>query len=1053
MKHSIFHVALLLFASGWCALVYQTVWLREFRLIFGASTAATAAVLGLFMGGLGVGSALLGPRGDRSRRPLALYGKLELGIALTAAISPFLLMLVQLIYSWIGGIPTVGLFFGTLLRLTFAAVVIGAPAFLMGGTLPAAVRAVVSRGDVGRRGLSFLYGVNTLGAVTGVALSTFFLLEALGNRQTLWFAGALNLLVAWIAWRMDREEVLPENEPVNEVRQAAMPAAFVLPAAGIAGFSFFLMELVWYRMLSPVLGGSTFTFGIILGVALLGIGLGGVAHGLFFAGRQATAGAFAITCALEALCVAIPYALGDRLATLAGLLRSLHAIGFYGNVLGWTLTTSIVVLPAAFVAGVQFPMLISLLGRGSESVARQTGQAYAWNTVGALAGSLAGGFGLLPLLSAPGAWQMVVGLLALLALAALWAGWMAKGAPRPSKRRTAAAAILISAALLALLFQGPTDFWRHTPIGAGRVPLIGKTANEIEAARRRANASVIWQAEGIESSVALDSDSGLAFIVNGKNDGNAVIDRGTQIMSGLLPALLQGDPKSACVVGLGTGSTGGWLAQIPSMERVLVIELEPAMQEVAERVAPVNRNALEQPNLEVVYQDGREVLTTIDEQFDLIISEPSNPYRAGIASLFTKEYYEACRDLLTEKGVFAQWLQAYEVDAATIRTVYRTLGEVFPKVETFNTQRGDLLLIGYQNREPLDFERMDALARTEPFRTALRLTWMVEGGLGILSRFIIGDEFVRAIQQAGVDEMNTDNRTVLEFAFAKTVGDHSRFALPEMIALAKQRGYDRPQVEGDIDWKRVDRLATTALGVNGFPMDPYPGATDAVRKALRVHQYYYSSNWTALLAQVREGRWKPESLLDHLMIGEALTKTKNPEAAEYVQALSEALPREARYLRALAAAQRNANEMAARDLETLFTELQTSPWLWEPILGKALKLADDLAAKDPQLNRRLLASLDQPFAAYAANYQRWKTTIRLANRLPDGERLPALRQIMEEREPWGVWEKDYLAMRAALYKEMNDPRADKALRDFKEFVANEPKPIGAALPERPTSTP
>src|SRR5438093_12508689 len=192
-------VASLLFCSGACALIYQTVWMRQFRLIFGASTLATAAVLSIFMGGLGFGSAILGKRVDALARPLRFYGGLELSIAASAALSQVLLWLTAKIYFGVGGSVTLGLFLATVLRLVLAMLVIGIPTFLMGGTLPAVARAVESNDDAGRRRVALLYGVNTLGAVTGTLLSTFFMLEVFGNLRTLYVAVLLNALVGIVA--------------------------------------------------------------------------------------------------------------------------------------------------------------------------------------------------------------------------------------------------------------------------------------------------------------------------------------------------------------------------------------------------------------------------------------------------------------------------------------------------------------------------------------------------------------------------------------------------------------------------------------------------------------------------------------------------------------------------------------------------------------------------------------------------------------------------------------------------------------------------------------
>jgi len=428
-------VACLLFGSGACALVYQVAWLREMRLIFGASTPASAAVLAIFMGGLGLGGALLGRRADAHPQPLRFYANLELTVAASAALTPALVWLARYVYIALGGSVALGLGPATVVRLLLATFVLCVPTLAMGGSLPAASRAVETEADVGRRRLAVLYGVNTLGAVTGAFFATFFLLEVCGTRQTIWFACLVNLFVAIAARLLARalpnadqsvsaEDQLPTTVPAAFASRNTVPAppAFVLAAAALVGFAFFLMELVWYRMLGPLLGGSSFTFGLILSVALLGIGLGGVAYAVFGSDRPATLRGLALTCTAEAVCIAYPYALGDRIALLTIFLRALSSLGFYGLVLGWTAVAALVVFPAAFIAGIQFPLIIALLGRGREAVGRHVGLAYASSTVGSIVGSLAGGFGLLPALSATGTWRAVVLILVALATSAMLVG-------------------------------------------------------------------------------------------------------------------------------------------------------------------------------------------------------------------------------------------------------------------------------------------------------------------------------------------------------------------------------------------------------------------------------------------------------------------------------------------------------------------------------------------------------------------------------------------------------------------------------------------------------
>ena len=356
-------LAALLFGSGFCALIYQVAWMRAFRHIFGASTMASAAVLAIFIGGLGLGGRFLGRWVDRHRRPLQVYANLEFLIALFAAASPLLQAGAREIYTGLGGSATLGLVGATALRLVLALLVLGVPTFLMGGTLPAMARAAERRDDAARRGVAWLYGLNTLGAVLGAFVSTFVLLEILGVRRTVWVACLLNVLVALVArsWARDMDEIPPDAGTMEAPGESRAPKAFVWLAAATVGFAFFLMELVWYRMLGPILGGTVFTFGLILVVALLGVGTGGALYAARRGERHVSLRSFSWTCILEALFLAVPYVLGDRIAVLAILTRSWGVFGFWGLVLGWTVVAAVVILPAAIVAGYQFPLLIALL--------------------------------------------------------------------------------------------------------------------------------------------------------------------------------------------------------------------------------------------------------------------------------------------------------------------------------------------------------------------------------------------------------------------------------------------------------------------------------------------------------------------------------------------------------------------------------------------------------------------------------------------------------------------------------------------------------------------
>jgi spermidine synthase len=985
----------LLFGSGFCALIYQTAWLRQFRLIFGASTFATAAVLAIFMGGLGLGSALLGRRADRHPRPLRFYGNLELLIAASAALSPLLLWLIAKVYFALGGSVVLGLLGASVARLILSTLVLGVPTLLMGGTLPAAARAVETNDDAGRRRLALLYGANTLGAVAGTLLSTFFLLERLGNVRTLFVAVAVNVVVGVVA------RYLECGGHAAADRAPARPAhsTIILAAAAVVGFAFLLMELVWYRMLAPLLGGSTFTFGLILAIALLGIGLGGAAYAFWGGNRQATRAGFALTCSLEAAAIAIPFALGDRIAVLANLLRAVGAEGFGGYVFGWSVVTVIVVFPAAVVAGIQFPLLISLLGSGRDDVGHQVGLAYAWNTAGAIAGSLAGGFGILPLLTAPGTWRLVVVLLALTAIA--------------FSRRS----LLVAIGAVALTFTlGPTAVWRHSGIGAGRAP-AHDSPNAIREWIHRERRTLVWDADGRESSVALIDPADFAFVVNGKVDGSARGDAGTQVMSGLVGAILHGHPRTALVIGLGTGSTAGWYGAIPSMERVDAVELEPAVLRVAAACAPVNRDVLHNPKVHIRIADAREVLLTTREKYDLIFSEPSNPYRAGIASLFTREFYRAASGRLREDGIFLQWVQAYDVDAQTIRTIYATMHSVFPFVETWTTDSGDLVLMATKLPLPHDAVALRARVAQEPFRSAMSNAWRTESLEGFLAHFIAPDALAREL--AKDEALNTDDRTPIEFGFARGLGGKERFDMNELAALARSRREDRPDVAG-IDWQRfaAERATIPWLSDGGVR---HKAAAD-----------YDDGHLVDVVNAWRAHRWTPVNSGELVELGESFADAGDDLATTFAEQLRPLRPIDADAIEARLQFRRGNHAASAALLRRAFTASRRDPWPSVDLAGRALDIATILA------NQRAYAApmfqaLAQPFAAGQWNDVRrqYRALIGIDMEGCGPHAAAALRAM----EPWPPWNEKMLKARARCYG------TSAAREDLEEWRRSEPAPL------------
>jgi spermidine synthase len=1050
-------VAGLLFLSGMCALIFQTAWFREFRLVFGASTAASSSVLAVFMGGLGLGNAVLGKRADRVRNPLTLYALLELSIALTAAASPLVIDGLHGLYISMGGQLALGVSMATAVRLAISAIVLGIPTFLMGGTLAAAVRAVTVGDDQQRRGAALLYGVNTLGAVVGALGSTFFALEFFGTRTTLWLACLINIGTALSALALARRAVRHDTPPMpqrarkaartnmptpNEsVRPTSFPPYLVYGVAGLVGFAFFLMELVWYRMLSPILGGTTFTFGLILAVALAGIGLGAAAYALFFRRTPVSLHSLALTIVLEACCIAVPFALGDHLAILAATLRQANTSAFLGEVAGWAVVVSIVILPAALVSGLQFSLLIGLLGQGEKDVGKHLGLACSWNTVGAICGSLAGGFGLLPLLSALGVWRLVVVLLAVLGVCVF--AYARLQARRPLWAISIVGVGIVAAGLIAC--PGPTAFWRHGAVGAGRLTGMRtlQDPNDAHDWENEVRRSVIWEADGVESSIAIVGADGLAFHVNGMCDGNAVKDVGTQMMLGLIGGILHPQPRTAVVVGLGTGETAGWLADVPSIEHVDVVELEPAVLEMARRCRVVNRDVLANPKVRLIFNDAREVLLTTAGRYDLIVTEPSNPYRSGIANLFTREFYRAGHDRLNDGGMFVQWLQAYEIDPQTMRTVLATFKSVFPHVEVWQSKVGDLVLVGSERRPPYSVAALRSKVAAEPFATALHDAWHTADLEGLFSHYVGGGALVEHFIEGDGTAINTDDHNEIEYGFARTLGRGEWDAIGTLYRQSVKIGDHRPSVTGgSVDWQTVTlgRLwdAVVRGGKKLFAEDfaLIEGASD------KVLERYLAKDARGMLAAWEESPPSAPCLTKLAVIAHLYAESGNGNAEPLIEQLGRHLPTEAEALRGILAWRQQKLGASAEHLETALRRLRNDPWILEHICTKTFGATIGVARADADLAARLLQAFDEPFAAYFADENRRATACVIAEKLSPAKVAP----FVESFEPHVPWSEQFLNYRRQVYRDVGHRLAAQADRDLQEFVrgaANAPSSSGS----------
>jgi spermidine synthase len=1029
----------LLFFSGMCALVYQIAWFREFRLIFGVSTAASAAVLSIFMGGLGLGGLIIGKRADLHPHPLRLYGKLEITVAISTALSPFLIYFIKMLYIWLGGTENLGITFATLLRLILSALVLGLPTFFMGGTFPAAVRSIEDPEDIGRRRLAIIYGCNTIGAVTGAALCTFYLLEILGVHRTLWCMALINIVVGMIAIRFSRQlEKAPLSHSDNHSEQATVKlylknmlqnnnTVIVLIAACLVGFVFFLMEIVWYRMLAPILGGSTYTFGVILIIALVGIGLGGICSGVMGSREKRPSWLlFSFICGLEGLFLIAPYALGDRIAIWASLLTPFSEYSFTMKSIVWSMLAAIVILPTSFIAGIQFPLLIALLGSGDKDVGKHTGMAYAANTMGAIIGSLAGGFGLLPLFGAIHLWQLSAIFLVALCLVSVIVGMVEKS----NYRKMGIASLIISITTTALIFMatGPTDAWRHQGIGAGRVKLTGLSQNQIRNWQQNSRHTILWEKDGIESSIAVSKNEGLAFIVNGKVDGHSLGDASTQIMSGLISSAIHQNPKNAFVVGLGTGSTAGWLAAIPSIGTVDVAELEPAILDVARQCERVNHSAMHNPKLHIIVNDAREVLLTTPHQYDLIVSEPSNPYRAGIASLYTVEFYESVLNKLSTDGLFTQWIQAYEVDALTIRTILASLAKVFPYVEIWQTNPTDLMVICARQPVILDIPILRKKLSEEPFQSAMNWVWGVEHVEGFLAHYVANDRMVRLISQQEGDFLNTDDLMLVEFGFARTVGKNNLLAIEEIYQAAQKRNWHRPlNRNSDIDWNLL-RICRDLMNIS-------KGSN--VKALNQCDQTYYNAllkgDLEAIYALWPKVNRKIADNYEFAIIAESFAEKADSKALNFIRIIERKQPVTAYAIQSRYYFRKGDVKKGIETAKKCLEQFKNDPRTENLIMGRYLNEFFYKGLRDKDMAVELEPVFESPFAQYAFDSLRHMIKVKIAQKISNELTLHAINEY-GKNFPWNL---EILNIRADASKGVNQDLYKKSRKDIENYLSEE----------------
>jgi len=822
--------------SGATSLILQVVWVRKLTEVFGSSTLAISTVLATFMAGLAVGSWLGGRLADRLPRiedargwrrllavPIFYYALCEAFVALAALLIPMLVShyrpLNAALWAQLGGSPLLL----ASARFVLTAVVLMIPTTAMGATLPLLSRQVTrSERDFQHlaRRLGILYAANTTGAVVGAGAAGFSLLPALG-------AEATNLLAATIAGTLalaivvtlaittrrparaavdavdaDEVEGAPEPPPSMADRRLA------LAAYAISGATAMALEVLWSRALAVVLGSSVYSFTLILVVFLVGISLGSAALAKTAERTRDPFRTLALIFALTGLAITLTHLVIDDLpgaflamvtgsALTAGTILAIH-----------TILAGVVILPGALGLGAIMPLAMRAYVGDVSAVGRDVGRAYAANTVGAIFGSIAGGVAILPLLGIE--WGVLLCAL-LYAATALWL-WSASRERASTWRQRGPA--MVALAVLVLIAIAPR--WNRSDFTAGlfRTHLTRHYQSEGGLFER----NIVYYADGIATTVSVEqSNTQWTLKNNGKTEASNKTDMPTQILVGLMPVIFHGgDDVDVFVVGYGSGVTIGAITESPAVKRIDVVELEPRVLEAADRFfGPFNNHAHEDPKVHRYIGDGRDVLLAGRRRYDVIVSEPSNPWMAGVSSLFTREFYHFAKSHLAEGGVFCQWAQLYELGPRNVKMIYATFAEAFPYVYAFTPGDGtsDTILIGTLAPLRLNLESLSEMMKDEVLAAELRRA-EVTTPEELVASFFLGPDEIAAFT-AGA-EINTDDNAKLEYAAPLDLLSENRARLAREI---RTMGWPYGRLEGLVsgsEGQRAARLATALVGYGRY---------------------------------------------------------------------------------------------------------------------------------------------------------------------------------------------------------------------------------------------
>jgi spermidine synthase len=763
------------FLTGLTGLAYELVWIRLLILSFGSTQFAITTVLATFMAGLALGSVLFGRLVDRYPYPLKVYGIIEIILGIYCIISPLIFHIVKDLYLYASPITPEMSFRADFETTQFllSLLVLILPTTLMGGTLPALVKYLARSEKIGFN-IALPYAVNTLGAVTGCLATGLFALYYFGVNATVYLAGAVDIVVGVLILVLYRGAGRVESKEASTAPYVPVPAAkaskrrlnaVVIGAFYLSGFASLAYEVLWTRVLSLVLGSSVYAFTIMLATFLAGIGIGSVVFAPFVDRCKRPVFWFAMLEAVIGLFALASIFIYRELPFIFFNLKQAFGTQFWLFLALKFLIASAVMIVPTLAMGAIFPLVSRIYAEGTSTIGRKVGDIYMWNTAGAILGSFAAGFFLIPAAGAQTGVMLIAGLnialsIVILSMSVLEARWKY------------AAGVLLAAGYAAIAFSLPS--WEKMAMTTGMYVNDYGDKQDASFENWRFGEKLLYYHEGLNAIITVrgsgPSGEVITYEANGKTEARSENGKPPKSWAilGHLPAMLHKDePKDALVIGLGSGVTLGMMGHYP-YESFDVVELEHAVVDAARFFSKANHNVLDDPRVRLHVTDGRSFLASVDKKYDVIVSGVSDPWISGVSNLFTYDYFTELKSKLNEGGIVALWFSNYRSTPEDFKMGLNSFAAVFPNTSVWfhYTMSLDLVVIGSVGEHALDMDRLNALFERPELRYEFEAIDL-RSPYDVFSLYLAGGQDLRGfLGEAGI---NTDERPILEFSLPKSL--------------------------------------------------------------------------------------------------------------------------------------------------------------------------------------------------------------------------------------------------------------------------------------------